>query len=1017
MSHASGDLPCYTYTASSPLSWTTCVVVNAELNTHTHIRTYIPKMSAEDKGGGSHKKLKVSSTQERDEFMGCLIAQMLHSHADTSVMDTFLEEWSRKYPDWTVPSISNMGKGRQLEHLVESVKPKPFKLHTKRAPPAPGPLASTDTSTGTNAAGESVSEAASALENLTSLLEETPSSSSLSETAPVSTIAASVITTSTLTSETHPHESGETRGRKKLHRDEEWSEEEVKTLKRLVKKYKKDKSIQSKDERFQKVADELANRTKKECYRKYKELTKHSSSPLQENRDAEAAHKKHTAEQSKQQTGPLDSTLTDESNRDTLSEALGGHRTQPSTSPSVKPPTRSKEASVWDNLLKTSANYATQDSVTGNREHADLHKSHETEILIEEGQSTSDMRLYETARESDHRRERSNMERSANNAFLENMPGDTKKIAPQPAGKGSENQGELVIDEAGESNDQFTPRNSVTDSTSSQEPKHNETVWSQSSTGSSAFVRQDAHTSTRPVAGNNSTEVTDVLEDFEEEEEAELDNVEVSRGHVLHGISDAGNVTSSTERIGQPHKYVLTEEMDHEAVGINLSLASALRELLFGVPTVDHATGKKSSAPPLKTFSKSWMRHGLQFTETPKCGWGLVQSAGGPCGALAAIQAHTVKQLYYSELCDRIKTLSETKEEWRDPPTDLKVEALKNAIWEMLSIAASSRGEKDASPLLALPSKYHDACKGDGGQVLPAVTQENPEGNSSKTSKVQYTPDQFTERLKLFEIKSKEHCMEIVDKNQGLFFDPKAPGLACLVVSAVLSRGIGIPPETANSFNHPLLRKAAGSSSSSKSRGVLGDMDFGLGSSATLIGSHNYATQELVNLLLTGCASSNVFDGERRLGSSENLEEQVVMHGIQSRGDIGFLTLFEHYDHVHVGNYLKRPRYPIWIICSESHYTTVFSPPRALIKANVVCDKDACEHEPNNVVPLELHYWDGLARQDEPIKFTLSPSEELARAEKTTAVGADLDVPPLNLVLRTRWPACSVDWNGVEPWL
>lgn len=29
----------------------------------------------------------------------------------------------------------------------------------------------------------------------------------------------------------------------------------------------------------------------------------------------------------------------------------------------------------------------------------------------------------------------------------------------------------------------------------------------------------------------------------------------------------------------------------------------------------------------------------------------------------------------------------------------------------------------------------------------------------------------------------------------------------------------------------------------------------------TLIGCHGYCTQEMVNLLLTGCAVSNVFDG------------------------------------------------------------------------------------------------------------------------------------------------------------
>ena len=38
----------------------------------------------------------------------------------------------------------------------------------------------------------------------------------------------------------------------------------------------------------------------------------------------------------------------------------------------------------------------------------------------------------------------------------------------------------------------------------------------------------------------------------------------------------------------------------------------------------------------------------------------------------------------------------------------------------------------------------------------------------------------------------------------------------------------------------------------------------------------------------------------------------------------GLLSLFEHYDSIVVGDHLKTPVYPIWLICSESHFTVLF---------------------------------------------------------------------------------------------
>ena len=170
------------------------------------------------------------------------------------------------------------------------------------------------------------------------------------------------------------------------------------------------------------------------------------------------------------------------------------------------------------------------------------------------------------------------------------------------------------------------------------------------------------------------------------------------------------------------------------------------------------------------------------------------------------------------------------------------------------------------------------------------------------------------------------------------------------------------------------------------------------GHTPTLIGAHHYCTQELVNLLLSGRATSNVFDGSKTLDDS-----QVTLRGVASRQTVGFLSLFEAYDYLQVGQHLKTPQFPIWVICSESHYSVLFEQlPQEQKKKDVVT----------------LSYYDGLARQQEPIDLTISEFDftddhHLPNANQS-AKNHDL-IPPLNLVIQTKWKHAKVQWNGTEP--
>lgn len=101
--------------------------------------------------------------------------------------------------------------------------------------------------------------------------------------------------------------------------------------------------------------------------------------------------------------------------------------------------------------------------------------------------------------------------------------------------------------------------------------------------------------------------------------------------------------------------------------------------------------------------------------------------------------------------------------------------------------------------------------------------------------------------------------------------------------------------------------------------------------STPLIGRFGHCSQELVNLMLLGEATSNVFDGTRWLGDDPS--SGLLVKGVD--GDrvgvpqIGFLSELEPMRYLAVGTMYKHPQYPIWVLGSPTHYTLIFSRRRA----------------------------------------------------------------------------------------
>lgn len=169
--------------------------------------------------------------------------------------------------------------------------------------------------------------------------------------------------------------------------------------------------------------------------------------------------------------------------------------------------------------------------------------------------------------------------------------------------------------------------------------------------------------------------------------------------------------------------------------------------------------------------------------------------------------------------------------------------------------------------------------------------------------------------------------------------------------------------------------------------------------SNSLMANHGYCTQELVNLVLLGQAVSNVFDGVKKV-------DGTVLKGVSRRSKLGLLTLFEWYKYMEVGRYLKDPDVPVWVVCSESHFTVLFAMDSRAMRGNT---------------PFDLYYYDELANQDNIIKLTVKTDPKggwTARVGDTMGDRGKCEgqnIPPLECVIETKWPGVKVDWNGADP--
>ncbi|RLM65593.1 hypothetical protein C2845_PM16G07460 [Panicum miliaceum] len=316
-------------------------------------------------------------------------------------------------------------------------------------------------------------------------------------------------------------------------------------------------------------------------------------------------------------------------------------------------------------------------------------------------------------------------------------------------------------------------------------------------------------------------------------------------------------------------KEVEVEEGEEEGEELPPDVAEKLWAMVFG--------GGVS-----KAVLAQWSNQGIRFSSDPETTMGLVQHEGGPCGVLATVQAYVLKYLLFfsddlsnPEVSNPLYTLGQRRfyqssfaagDDFSSLTDDRKTRALVHAMVEILFLCGTGKR--------AVVASIARVNRGKTEAVLEGLSVES----AMDLQKVLRTST-FTSRKDAF---------DILLANIPLF--ESRLGAMLFLISALLSRGLEYIQADRDDPSQPLVTAPFG-----------------------------HASQEIVNLLLCGEAVPNVFDGKMDLGGGMSLK------GIPNNVEVGFLTLLESLNLCKVGQYLKCPKWPIWVVGSESHYTVLFA--------------------------------------------------------------------------------------------
>nr|XP_040034586.1 inactive ubiquitin carboxyl-terminal hydrolase MINDY-4B [Gasterosteus aculeatus aculeatus] len=275
-------------------------------------------------------------------------------------------------------------------------------------------------------------------------------------------------------------------------------------------------------------------------------------------------------------------------------------------------------------------------------------------------------------------------------------------------------------------------------------------------------------------------------------------------------------------------------------------------------------------------FNYEWRKSFFQFREPDsEVSYALKTDSGGAQAIQMVIQARIIKHLLF----------------------------LRQSASDGQTLHSLTVGQKEQNGALATVLADSLWLAGQESEAtVTLVTQEY-----SITPHLDYKLDNFTERLQLFTFNAKEDVENFILDHFQCVREEGSHGVILFLYSLICSRTVNRLKEDLDSTTSHLLYLRVG---------------------------NFVCRQALLNLLLTGKASPNVFNGTRSLGEDGHPLEHPLQ-GLLSRGDVGYLhwsrEQMEGGRLPQVGSMLKTPRYPVWICCINSSFSVLFGLKRSLL--------------------------------------------------------------------------------------
>ncbi|CBZ51592.1 F2J6.5 protein, related [Neospora caninum Liverpool] len=299
------------------------------------------------------------------------------------------------------------------------------------------------------------------------------------------------------------------------------------------------------------------------------------------------------------------------------------------------------------------------------------------------------------------------------------------------------------------------------------------------------------------------------------------------------------------------------------------------------------------------------------FGDSTFCPWGLAQFHGGPCGLLASVQCFLLRALFFS------------------PSRAKRYSSLLQSSFSSSSSALPASTSTSSAAVQSAPAE------GDrpGLRLNAECASLLPLGGTQGHALVEALA------AILFQATERSHyVVALADfEASGLTLEARGPGSRAGTDEALVSAVRVLVREFDNiqdvmlfywKFYKLLLQDAAAVLSFLFSVVLTRGVDKVLADADTpdqpLLGVYGHCNQELVNLLLLGAGTSNVWDGDKKLGTDRETGAETVLGGVRKRPIVGFLTEMEALRYCEVGDRYKHPHYPLWVLGSGNHYTTLF---------------------------------------------------------------------------------------------